>query len=381
MLLILLAVLAYAQPTLKFKGFNGEYVDFGRRKGSGREFVMRVNQSPFHFEAKGVIDAGMLTNDLDIMLDDVVAVLSYFEQGHTINGKAVETGLNDLLFYAEDESCKITELKITLLPPISNDKKAKTLLAAVPNLLKEYEPNPTAESSAIIRASADPWSKSYMEAEQLEAEKRMAQQKAEEERILAAQKAEEQKRAQAAQAAQKRAKEKEERDRRAAERERQRSAQKKQKRPAPPPVEEYSQVDDYEDYGAAEAYTDVPTRKSTKKSGSFLGMGEMETGQKIGVGFVGVGVVATIYGILQHMDYGKKNTALNELANDPIFMVDPQAFRSWPTRDGVTPWHAGQPGKSYDTIEREKLGHGSNRNLGLVLAAALIGGGIVMINF
>lgn len=368
---MLLAVLAYAQPALKFKGFNGEYVDFGRRKGSGREFVMRVNQSPFHFEAKGVIDAGMLTNDLDIMLDDVVAVLSYFEQGHTINGKAVETGLNDLLFYAEDESCKITELKITLLPPISNDKKAKTLLAAVPNLLKEYEPNPTAESSAIIRASADPWSKSYMEAEQLEAEKRMAQQKAEEERILAAQKAEEQKRA----------KEKEERDRRAAERERQRSAQKKQKRPAPPPAKEYSQVEDYDDYKAEDDYTDVPTRESSKKTGSFMGISEMETGQKIGMGFVGIGVVATIYGILQHMEYNRKNTALNELAMDPLFIQNPQVFKALDTRDGITPWHAGQPGKSYDTIEREKLGHGSNRNLGLVLAAALIGGGIVMINF
>ncbi|GHV12340.1 hypothetical protein AGMMS49938_04690 [Fibrobacterales bacterium] len=109
-----LPVLSKKEP--KFAGFTGSFVKFGKAAGNSRPFSISVEYKPWFFEISGSANADHNTADLDILLDDIVGVLAYYDApGKAPDGSTYQAGLFDFMLYLDDSPIKVSNLNFKLL--------------------------------------------------------------------------------------------------------------------------------------------------------------------------------------------------------------------------------------------------------------------------
>jgi hypothetical protein len=168
---------------LKFQGFDHTFLNFGEYVAGFYEFELKVDNSPYHFIYRGKMNAGTETSDLPLLEEDLVFVVSYFDDPITdASGVSRQFAIHEIFIFLEDEELKVKELSVELLPPYVNQKEAKASLVSVPLKQKAYEASKSQadregiKEEGLILASADPWNKELLEmkllAMQEQAEKR-----------------------------------------------------------------------------------------------------------------------------------------------------------------------------------------------------------------
>lgn len=426
--LLALVVFSYGQEIPKIQGFDAGFVTYGPMAAGFRSFEVRVDFDPWHFVAKGQVNAGPVTEDLDIMPEAVgVGLFHYDGDFKDAKGNAQKAGMVDIVFVVDDERAKVKDLIFELLPP-ANSNEAKSALAAAQQkyqayMVKDLGSRIGAEEPLLTTALSDPWNKkakaTEQKAMQAKIEKAKQDSVAKEQAALVAKeqakrdsialvqartKAKQDSIAQAKLDAQTAKEAKALAAKEAAE------AKKKKKvapvveekpepvvaadeKPAPKKKKKKKTVveDEEEQVEAAVADEDeesVPVKKKKKKKKkktvaeeSEAGIGESsapadeegvpgakEKRKKIGIGFAVAGGVAAIYGLYQQSVVNEKLGKLKDLEALGI------------TADNLTK----QPSfdnKSYHDIEAEKKGAETQRTLGIVLGAFCIAGSVVLLKF
>jgi len=221
-----------------FAGFTGGFIKFGSMSGNGRQFTMSVEYKPWFFEVSGTANAGHNTADLEILLEDIVAVVAYYDaKGKAADGTDYQAAIFDLMIYFEDAPIAVSNLKFTLIGKAAQSSaviaQARTWNFEQGQVFKSQK-----YSKTILRSQAAALDKSDIERELQAEKKRQADSIA---------RVEKRKRDSIA-AAQKRVKDSIEEYK--AEEARKKAAARKKR-----VVEEYDEEDDYE----------PPPRKKTKK--------------------------------------------------------------------------------------------------------------------
>jgi len=402
-------IAAQDRPELKFQGFDGTFLKLGDYKVGFYDFELSVDYEPFHFVYKGRINAGPSTLDLPYLLEDVVAVVGYWDDPYTkaADGKPRQFSIENLRVYLDDEKLNVKEEKVELLPPWDKNSEAKALLKKSDDYRASYEKETTEDEresyleEALIIASADPWNVEFREMmlqarkdsiAKHKADSLAAIQRAEQRRLdsLAALKAAKEKRARdlaAAKAAEEnRKRELEEAKKRRAEEAKRQAALRKQqeesnkrvvrkrvvrkeaqetpeeapkrrvvKRVVKKPVEEepapgkraVRRVRKTEDPGWTENEQLDREAKGKKKYKNYA------------YGLFAVGGVSLIYSL---MEMQKMNDAQNDYNNYLAVTNNPQD-------------------PNVLEAEKNKVAAEGNRNLGLLLGAVCIGGGVVLYRF
>lgn len=157
-----------------FAGFTGSFFKFGDVSGKNRPFTMFIEYKPWFFEISGLADAGRNTEDLDILLDNIVAVLAYYDAGGKApDGTAYQAGLFDFMVYLDDEPIKVSNLKIALKSKAESGsatlEQAKTWNFELGKVFKTPK-----YSDAIVKAQASAMDKSDIAKEEAAAKKRVA---------------------------------------------------------------------------------------------------------------------------------------------------------------------------------------------------------------
>jgi len=414
------AVSAFAQADAvpKFQGFDGGFIKFGAINAGYRDFEIRVDYTPWHFVAKGVINAGPQTSDLDIVTETIGIAIGYYPESFPdANGVAQNSSIVDVQVFVDDEPTRIKNLQIELLSP-ADGAPAKTALAAALTKFKAYAaavpPADRAdkESSAITTALADPMNKASKDAE-IKAVAAKAQ-RAKQDSIAAAQAVQaraikaQKDSATAAQAAQNRALRAQQDSIAAAN-----APKPKKKKAVVETVDETvatdatgtSQVatqDDRTQVSDASGTSSsddsgAPIKKKKKKKKKKVVVDEEEdatddsglrtsqtietpdddqghTGsgsnrRKLGIGLAITGGVGVLYGIYEHSvvsDRSSKMTTIETTA--PAWVANPNVV--------YAPYQ-----KSYTDLSNEKSGAETQRAIGLVLGAFCIAGSVVLLRF
>jgi hypothetical protein len=157
-----------------FAGFTGSFMQFGNVSGNNRPFTMAVEYKQWIFEVKGTANAGHNTPDLDALLEDIVAVVAYYDAvGKAADGTDYQAGLFDLMIYLEDSPIKVSDLNFTL-----KGKAAQGSSIITQAKKWNFEPGQVFKtqkySSAIFKAQAATLDKSDIEREEKAEKKRVA---------------------------------------------------------------------------------------------------------------------------------------------------------------------------------------------------------------
>lgn len=422
-----LVVSSFSQEVPKVQGFDAGFVTYGPMAAGYRSFEMRVDFDPWHFVAKGQVNAGPVTEDLDIMPDVVgVGLFHYDGDFKDAKGNAQKAGMADIVFVVDDERAKVKDLVFELLPP-ANSNEAKSALAAAQQkyqayMVKDIGTRIGAEEPLLTSALADPWNKKAKAAEQKALQAKL--EKAKQDSLAKAQAAvaaKEQAKRDSIALVQARTKAKQDsiaqakldaqaaKDAKALAAKEAAEAKKKKKvapveeakpepvavadeTPAPKKKKKKKAMEEEEEAEVVVPDEDsdeesVPVKKKKKKkkkktvaeeSEASIGEsapadeegvpGAKEKRKKIGIGLAVAGGVATIYGLYQQSVVNEKLSKLKELEALGINATNPT---KWPTYEN----------KSYHDIEAEKKGAETQRTLGIVLGAFCIAGSVVLLKF
>jgi len=157
-----------------FAGFTGSFIKFGKFSGNNRPFTMRVEFGQWAFEASGNANAAHNTEDLDILLEDIVAIVAYYDaKGTAKDGSTYQAGLFDLMIYLDDEPIRVSNVKFDLTGGASAGAKvleqAKTWNFQAGQVFKmgKYE-------REIVKAQAIAIDRSDIAREEAAAKKRVA---------------------------------------------------------------------------------------------------------------------------------------------------------------------------------------------------------------
>jgi len=156
-----------------FAGFTGSFFKFGDVSGGNRPFTMSIEYKPWFFEVSGLANAGHNTEDLDILLEDIIGVLAYYDaQGKAPDGTDYQAGLFDFMVYLDDKAIKVSNLKIDLkgkaAPGSAVLGQAKTWSFEPGSVFKA-----TKYSNDIVKAQARAMDRSDIEKEEAAAKKRV----------------------------------------------------------------------------------------------------------------------------------------------------------------------------------------------------------------
>jgi len=156
-----------------FAGFTGSFFKFGNVSGANRPFTMSIEYKPWFFEVSGLANAGHNTEDLDILLEDIIGVLAYYDaQGKAPDGTDYQAGLFDFMVYLDDKSIKVSNLKIELKGKAT---QGSTVLGQAKTW--NFEPGSvfkaTKYSNEIVKAQAKAMDISDIEKEEAAAKKRV----------------------------------------------------------------------------------------------------------------------------------------------------------------------------------------------------------------
>ncbi|MDR0517355.1 MAG: hypothetical protein LBH25_09975 [Fibromonadaceae bacterium] len=179
-IVLLFSVSAFATaPKLEtkepsFAGFTGSFMKFGKVSSGNRSFTMSVSFGQWFFDVSGLANAGHNTDDLDILLEDITAVLAYYDaKGQTSSGESYQAGLFDLMVYLDDEPIKVSNLKFSLTGKATEGSKvleqAKTWNFVQGSIFKNSK-----YSSNIMKAQAASVDKSDIAKEEAAAKKKVA---------------------------------------------------------------------------------------------------------------------------------------------------------------------------------------------------------------
>jgi len=157
-----------------FAGFTGSFLEFGKVSGENRPFTMSIDYKPWFFEISGLANAGHNTGDLDILLEDIVTVLAYYDAvGNAPDGTNYQAALFDFMIYLDDEAIKVSNLKIDLKGKAEAGSsvlnQAKTWNFEQGKVFKTPK-----YSNSIIKAQASAMDKSDIAREKAAAKKRVA---------------------------------------------------------------------------------------------------------------------------------------------------------------------------------------------------------------
>jgi hypothetical protein len=167
-----------------FAGFTGSFVKFGAVSGGNRSFTLNVEYKPWFFEISGAANAGINTEDLDILLEDIVAVVAYYDAKGKAEDTDYQAGIFDAMLYLEDNPINVSNLKITLKGKAASG--ASVLNQAQKwNFEKGEVFKNQKYSNAVFRAQAATLDKSDIEREQKAEKKRVADSIAREEKKVA----------------------------------------------------------------------------------------------------------------------------------------------------------------------------------------------------
>jgi hypothetical protein len=168
-----------------FAGFTGSFVKFGAVSGGSRHFTVSVEYKSWLFEASGMANAGINTLDLDVLLEDIVAVIAYYDaKGKAEDGSEYQAGFFDLMLFLEDNPITISNLKFSLTgkaaPGTPTLNQAQTWNFEKGQVFKNQK-----YSNAVFRAQAATLDKADIEREQKAEKKRVADSIAREEKKVA----------------------------------------------------------------------------------------------------------------------------------------------------------------------------------------------------
>ncbi len=177
--LLFCATFSFAQIKPSFQAFDADYLQLGEASKGFHHFIVRVDYAPWAFVAEGDVkvpqgDVDLLFNSMDN--DQLYIVVAYAPSPiEGSDGYEYQAGIYDLMIYytdeADDFSTRITNLKITLLPPIANDSWATGALADAQGKRGksgDVFKNPE-YANAIFQASAQPLSKAQAKAAKIDA--------------------------------------------------------------------------------------------------------------------------------------------------------------------------------------------------------------------
>lgn len=413
-------IAAQDRPELKFQGFDGTFLKLGEYSVGFYDFELSVDYEPFHFVYKGRVNAGPSTLDLPYLLEDVVAVVGYWDDPYSkaSDGKPKQFSIDNLRMYLDDEKLNVKEEKVELLPPWDNNAEAKALLKKSDDHRASYEKETTEEEresyleDALIVASADPWNVEFREMmlqarkdsiAKHKADSLAAIQRAEQRRLdsLAALKAAKEKRAReiaAAKAAEeKRKRELEEAKKRQAEQAKRQATLRKQQEEQDKRVVRKRVVRKEVQQTPEEApkrrvvkrvvkkpveEEPPPRRKVVRKVRKPADPGWTENDEldreaktkknykNYAYGAFAVGGVSLIYSLMEMQKMNDAQTAYN---NNLAAAANATAVNDVNT----ALLYQAEATKKLE----EKNNHEGNRNLGLLLGAVCIGGGIVLYRF
>jgi len=164
--------LADKEPS--FAGFTGSFFKFGNMSGDSRPFSVTIEYKPWFFEVKGLANAGHNTEDLDIILEDIIGVMAYYDaQGKAADGTSYQAGLFDFMVYLDDEPIKVSNLSITLI-----DKAAAGSAVLAQAKTWNFEPGKVFKtpkySNDVIKAQAGAMDKADIAKEEAAAKKRVS---------------------------------------------------------------------------------------------------------------------------------------------------------------------------------------------------------------
>jgi hypothetical protein len=154
----------------KFQGFDGSFITFGSVEGKSRGFSMRIEFAPWFFEVEGSVDAGVNTEDLDILGEDLLAVLAYYDATGTTKAKdTYQSAPFDFMLYVNmDNNLEPTVIK-NLNINLVGDPAALPAAVKVLKQAKTWSLAPgkaftlPSSSDAVFEAQADPLYKSDLQ--------------------------------------------------------------------------------------------------------------------------------------------------------------------------------------------------------------------------
>ena len=157
-----------------FAGFTGSFVKFGDMSGENRPFTMSIEYKPWFFEVKGLANAGHNTEDLDVILEDIIMVLAYYDaEGKAADGTSYKAGLFDFMMYLDDAPIKVSNLSISL---IGKAASGSAVLAQAKTW--NFEPGKVFKTSKysndVIKAQAGAMDKADIAKEEAAVKKRAA---------------------------------------------------------------------------------------------------------------------------------------------------------------------------------------------------------------
>lgn len=124
-LLCVLALACFAQKSMEFQAFSGEFLKVGDEKGGYHPFSMPVKGEGWAFKADGEVQAP--AGDPYVLLDGVLDGLVYVIVAYVpavaagTDAKDYQVGMVDLMVYLDDEPVKVRNVKFTLLPPANDE--------------------------------------------------------------------------------------------------------------------------------------------------------------------------------------------------------------------------------------------------------------------
>lgn len=148
-----------------FAGFTGSFMKFGKVSGTSRPFTATVEYSPWFFTLKGNASAGHNTADLDILLEDLIGVLAYYNaEGKVADGTSYQAAPFDFMIYLDDEPIIVTDVKIALIGTAAAGSKVATQ-ASTWNFKSGEVFKSNGYYDAVFDAMANPLDKSNIERE------------------------------------------------------------------------------------------------------------------------------------------------------------------------------------------------------------------------
>lgn len=328
-----LQVFAQGGDAIRYQGLDGSFIKFGKAAAGFRDFEIRVDYDPFHFVAKGKVNAGPQTEDLDLLTADDISIAFAYSTASKVqmNGITQYPAVLDIAMLAQDEETRIKDLKIELLPPLTDDASLAALKSAPQHKV-------AFANGSVTAAMADPWSMSRKDAKKQVVSPQKTAPIVAPAAVVSA--------------------------------------------PAPAatapvavplaPVEERS--------------TAVVPNTNGAPSDKEGFTGTSKNRKRVGIALAALGGILVIYGILQHSDMNSKLDKMHQGENamgamgrniaDPTNRMKPYDLLNWENNGlGIS------GGESYNDLENQKKGAETRRNLALGLGAISIGGSIVMFTF